>query len=136
MPAIEECLLVPFQVRGKAWGRIWAITHSERRKFDAEDERLMNTLGQFASLAYQTLPSTTSNYKCPPAKEQKKSSPKRERGCIQNRQNKSSEPSLRPNRKPLDYRITGGRLWAGANSGPGVTFQLTLPVEVAAFQTV
>ena len=29
--------------------------HSERRKFDAEDERLMNTLGQFASLAYQTV---------------------------------------------------------------------------------
>jgi PAS domain S-box-containing protein len=28
--------------------------HSDRRKFDAEDERLMSTLGQFASLAYQT----------------------------------------------------------------------------------
>src|SRR5262249_8921299 len=27
----------------------------DRRKFDAEDERLMKTLGQFASLAYQTL---------------------------------------------------------------------------------
>lgn len=29
--------------------------HSDRHKFDAEDERLMSRLGQFASLAYQTL---------------------------------------------------------------------------------
>jgi PAS domain S-box-containing protein len=56
-PLIEECLLVPFYVAGKAVGTIWAITHSDHRKFDAEDERLMNTLGQFASLAYQTLES-------------------------------------------------------------------------------
>jgi PAS domain S-box-containing protein len=56
-PLIEECLLVPFYVAGKAVGTIWAITHSDRRKFDAEDERLMNTLRQFASLAYQTLES-------------------------------------------------------------------------------
>src|SRR5215475_12056290 len=56
-PLIEECLLVPFYVEGKAVGTIWAIMHSDRRKFDAEDERLMNVLGQFASLAYQTLAS-------------------------------------------------------------------------------
>jgi PAS domain S-box-containing protein len=56
-PPAEECLLVPFYVGGKAVGTIWAIMHSDRRKFDAEDERLMNTLGQFASLAYQTLES-------------------------------------------------------------------------------
>ncbi len=55
MPLAEECLLVPFYVAGKAVGTIWAIMHSGRRKFDAEDERLMNALGQFASLAYQTL---------------------------------------------------------------------------------
>ena len=54
-PAAEECLLVPFYVRGKAVGTIWAMMHSDRRRFDAEDERLMNVLGQFASLAYQTL---------------------------------------------------------------------------------
>jgi PAS domain S-box-containing protein len=58
MPAAEECLLVPFYVRGKAVGTIWAIMHSDRRKFDAEDERLMTTLGQFASVAYQTVEST------------------------------------------------------------------------------
>jgi len=57
IPAADECLLVPFYVGGKAVGTIWAIMHSDRRKFDAEDERFMNTLGQFASLAYQALAS-------------------------------------------------------------------------------
>ena len=56
-PAVEECLLVPFYIEGKAVGTIWAITHGDRRKFDSEDERIMNTLGQFASLAYQTVES-------------------------------------------------------------------------------
>ena len=56
-PLIEECLLVPFYVRGKAVGTIWAIMHDDCRKLDAEDERLMSVLGQFASLAYQTLAS-------------------------------------------------------------------------------
>jgi PAS domain S-box-containing protein len=54
-PLVEECLLIPFYVDGRAVGTIWAIMHSDRHKFDAEDERLMSTLGQFASLAYQTL---------------------------------------------------------------------------------
>src|SRR5690242_3565600 len=54
-PLVEECLLVPFYVGGRAVGTIWAIMHSDRHKFDAEDERLMSTLGQFASLAYQNL---------------------------------------------------------------------------------
>jgi PAS domain S-box-containing protein len=57
MPPAEECLLVPFYVGGKAVGTIWAIMHGDRRKFDAEDERVMSTLGQFASLAYQSLES-------------------------------------------------------------------------------
>jgi PAS domain S-box-containing protein len=54
-PAAEECLLVPFHVRGKVVGTIWAMMHSDRRRFDSEDQRLMNVLGRFASLAYQTL---------------------------------------------------------------------------------
>jgi signal transduction histidine kinase len=52
-PPVEECLLVPFYVQGKAVGTIWAIAHDERRKFDAEDERLLQSLGTFASSAYQ-----------------------------------------------------------------------------------
>ena len=57
IPAAEECLLVPFYVGGKAVGTIWAIMHSDRRKFEAEDERLLTALGQFASVAYQTVES-------------------------------------------------------------------------------
>jgi PAS domain S-box-containing protein len=52
-PAAEECLLVPFYVAGKAVGTIWAIMHSDRRRFDAEDDRVMASLGKFASSAYQ-----------------------------------------------------------------------------------
>ena len=52
-PPVEECLLVPFYVEGKAVGTIWAITHDDRRKFDNEDLRQLVSLGQFASSAYQ-----------------------------------------------------------------------------------
>jgi PAS domain S-box-containing protein len=52
-PPVEECLLVPFYVEGKAVGTIWAITHDDRRKFDAEDLRQLESLGRFASAAYQ-----------------------------------------------------------------------------------
>ncbi len=54
-PVIKECLLVPFYVAGEAVGTIWAIMHSNRRKFDAEDDRVMTSLGKFASSAYQAL---------------------------------------------------------------------------------
>ena len=53
-PAAEECLLVPFYVDGNAVGTIWGIMHSDRRKFDAEDDRIMASLGKFASSAYQS----------------------------------------------------------------------------------
>jgi PAS domain S-box-containing protein len=55
VPAAEECLLVPFYVDGKAVGTIWGIMHSDRRQFDSEDDRIMSSLGQFASVAYRTL---------------------------------------------------------------------------------
>jgi len=54
---VEEALLVPFYVAGKAVGTIWAVAHDTRRKFDAEDERLLNSLGTFASSAYQVVTS-------------------------------------------------------------------------------
>ena len=56
-PLAEEGLLVPFYVHGKAVGTIWAIAHNERRQFDAEDLRLLESLGRFASAAYQALAS-------------------------------------------------------------------------------
>ncbi len=56
-PLAEEGLLAPFYVHGKAVGTIWAIAHNNRRKFDVEDLRLLESLGRFASAAYQALTS-------------------------------------------------------------------------------
>jgi PAS domain S-box-containing protein len=55
IPLAEEGLLVPFYVNGKAVGTIWAIAHHNRRKFDAEDLRLLESLSRFASTAYQAV---------------------------------------------------------------------------------
>jgi GAF domain-containing protein len=57
-PLAEEGLLVPFYVNGKAVGTIWTIAHNDRRKFDTEDLRLLESLGRFASAAYQAVAST------------------------------------------------------------------------------
>jgi two-component sensor histidine kinase len=54
-PLIEEALLIPFYVEGKAVGTIWIIAHDHSRSFDAEDLRVMTNLGTFAAAAYQTL---------------------------------------------------------------------------------
>ena len=54
-PSVEEALLVPFYVENKAVGTIWAVAHDHSHKFDAEDKRLLLSLGRFASAAYQAL---------------------------------------------------------------------------------
>ena len=54
-PGIEEALLLPFHVGGKAVGTIWVIAHDASRRFDLEDLRVMTALGAFASAAYYTL---------------------------------------------------------------------------------
>ncbi|MGZ3386774.1 MAG: hybrid sensor histidine kinase/response regulator, partial [Isosphaeraceae bacterium] len=57
-PPVEEGLLVPFYVGGKAVGTIWAIIHDDRpgaRRFDSEDLRMLVSLGTFASAAYQAV---------------------------------------------------------------------------------
>jgi signal transduction histidine kinase len=51
-PPIEEALLTPFYVQGKAVGTVWVIAHEVSRKFDAEDMRLIESLGRFAAAAY------------------------------------------------------------------------------------
>jgi len=56
-PLAEEGLLVPFHAKGRAVGTIWAIAHTDKRKFDKEDLRLLESLGRFASAAYQTVTS-------------------------------------------------------------------------------
>ncbi len=59
-PAIEECLLVPFYLKGAPVGTIWALSHDHTHSFDNEDLRLMLSLGKFASSAYQTIHSMQS----------------------------------------------------------------------------
>lgn len=55
MPLAEEGLLVPFYVNGTTVGTIWTIAHSNRRKFDSKDQRVLESMGRFASAAYQTV---------------------------------------------------------------------------------
>ena len=57
VPLAEECLLVPFRVQGKAAGTIWVVAHDDRRKFDSEDLRQLESLGQFAAVTYQAVES-------------------------------------------------------------------------------
>jgi transcriptional regulator with GAF, ATPase, and Fis domain len=57
IPLAEEGLLAPFFVNGRAVGTIWAIAHTNQRRFDAEDLRLLESLGRFASAAYQAVAS-------------------------------------------------------------------------------
>ncbi|WP_367871782.1 GAF domain-containing protein [Luteolibacter sp. Populi] len=57
-PPLEEVLLVPFHVDGKAVGTIWAVIHEPGRQFDAEDQRLMQNLSELASSAYRILTTT------------------------------------------------------------------------------
>jgi len=51
LPILEN-LSVPFHSGGEPAGTLWVLTHSPRRKFDAEDARLLTSLSRFASAAY------------------------------------------------------------------------------------
>lgn len=55
IPLAEEGLLVPFRVGGRTVGTIWAISHDPQHRFDREDLRLLESLGRFASVAYQAV---------------------------------------------------------------------------------
>src|SRR5262249_62250525 len=52
---IAEALLIPSHDCGEPAGTIWVIAHDDTRKFDAEDRRLLTSLGRFAANAYQLL---------------------------------------------------------------------------------
>lgn len=54
-PFLEEVLLIPFYLDGKAVGTLWAVSHELDHKFDAEDRRLLESLSTFAASAYETL---------------------------------------------------------------------------------
>jgi signal transduction histidine kinase/CheY-like chemotaxis protein len=51
-PTIVEALLVPFDVGGRLIGTVWAVSHDERLKLDAEDRRILGNLAKFASACY------------------------------------------------------------------------------------
>jgi signal transduction histidine kinase len=52
-PLLIEGLLVPFYVGGTAAGTVWVVAHDESRQFDAEDQRVLESLAKFAAAAYQ-----------------------------------------------------------------------------------
>lgn len=54
-PRVEECLLSPFYLDGKAVGTVWIVAHSKERQFDSEDLRQLESIARFAATAYRTL---------------------------------------------------------------------------------
>ena len=52
-PRAVEALLVPFQHHGKPVGTVWIVAHTNQRKFDREDERIVRTLSGFAAAGWQ-----------------------------------------------------------------------------------
>jgi RNA polymerase sigma factor (sigma-70 family) len=48
---IVEGLVIPMYVAGLPIGTIWIISHNEQRHFDAEDVRIMTSLGSFVATA-------------------------------------------------------------------------------------
>src|SRR6266511_2341376 len=62
-PLIEEALVTPFYVEGRAVGTVWIIAHDQSRQFDSEDLRVMTNLGKFAAAAYQALRESEHSYR-------------------------------------------------------------------------
>jgi signal transduction histidine kinase len=56
-PPLVEGLVIPFYDQGQPLGTIWIVSHDERRQFDAEDVRVMTSLGEFTSAAFHLLSS-------------------------------------------------------------------------------
>jgi two-component system, cell cycle sensor histidine kinase and response regulator CckA len=49
-PPVVEALLVPFHIEGQPIGTVWVVAHTDQRRFDKEDERIVKTLANFAAL--------------------------------------------------------------------------------------
>jgi PAS domain S-box-containing protein len=55
-PPIVEGLVVPFRASGRDLGTIWVVSHNEtHRGFDREDVRVLQSLGDFAAIAFEQL---------------------------------------------------------------------------------
>lgn len=59
-PRIFEGLVIPFYAQGRPLGTIWIAAHEEGRRFDAEDARIMTSLGELTGAALQILSSLDS----------------------------------------------------------------------------
>ena len=59
-PPIHEALVIPFFAQGRPLGTIWIVSHDGRRHFDAEDLRVMTSLGELTSAALHLLSSCDS----------------------------------------------------------------------------
>jgi PAS domain S-box-containing protein len=53
--AIDEALVIPFQVNGDVRGTVWVHSHDEATRFDAEDARLMTALADVTGAAVHRL---------------------------------------------------------------------------------
>ena len=62
-PLLIEGLLVPFHVNEQAVGTVWVVAHDDSRKFDGEDQRLLESLATFAATAYQARSSLSAQAK-------------------------------------------------------------------------
>ena len=60
-PKVQEVLLVPFSVGGQVAGTVWAVAHDRSRRFDAEDQRVLTRLSEFAGEAYRQLSSLSTD---------------------------------------------------------------------------
>ena len=52
-PRFVEALLIPFHFQDRPVGTVWIVAHSEERKFDRTDERVLRALSEFASAGWQ-----------------------------------------------------------------------------------
>jgi signal transduction histidine kinase len=52
---IHESLVAPWRIDGASAGTLWVLAYHSDRQFDAEDARLLASLANFASAAWQTL---------------------------------------------------------------------------------
>jgi two-component system, cell cycle sensor histidine kinase and response regulator CckA len=52
-PPVVEALLVPFHIQNQPIGTVWVVAHTDDRKFDQEDERIIKILANFAAAGWQ-----------------------------------------------------------------------------------
>jgi signal transduction histidine kinase len=51
--AVQEEMITPFVQDGRVLGTLWVVTHDADRKFDTEDQRMLESLALFAAMAWQ-----------------------------------------------------------------------------------